>query len=159
MQDLDYDFSQDNGRIFSCIGITEIDPDVFTVVAGDFDMDTFSATPGSFGVWKLDLNDYHQNSDPMFDCPQNQKSSPAVTKVVNLLEAKTLGASTLFTRRESWYLLLFDSPEGIIWRLDLKTGEYNPALSDDSISPVPNGPVMGVNGIKVFDQYLYYASH
>jgi sugar lactone lactonase YvrE len=78
--------------------------------------------------------------------------------VVDLPEAKALGASTLFTSRESWYLLISDSPEGIIWRLDLKTGEYNPALSDDSMSPAPNGPAMGVNGIKVFNRYLYYAS-
>jgi sugar lactone lactonase YvrE len=94
----------------------------------------------------------------MFDCPLKQKSSPTVTKVVDLPEAKALGASTLFTSRESWYLLISDSPEGIIWRLDLKSGEYNPALSDDSMSPAPNGPAMGVNGIKIFDRYLYYAS-
>lgn len=155
---LTYDFSEESTKISSCFGITEIEYDVFTVVAGQFDVETFSATPGSFGIWKLDFTVDHENADSNFDCRLKQTSTPTVTKIVEIPQAKALGASTLFASKKSRYLLLSDSPEGIIWKLDLKTGKYSPTLSDGSMLPVPNGPAMGVNGIKVFDGYLYYAS-
>lgn len=119
-----YDFSRESTKISSCFGIfTEIDHDVFTVVAGDFDVNNFSPTPGSFSVWELDFSVYHQDDDFIFDWRPKQTPPPAVTRVVDLPEAKALGASTLFTSRKSWYLLISDSPEGVIWRLDLETGE------------------------------------
>lgn len=156
---LAYNFSPDSANISSCFGITEIDYDVFAVVTGEFDVRTFAATPGSFGVWKLDFTAQHdEDNDSFYYWQMKQRSTPTVSKVVDIPEAKALGASTLFESGDSRFLLVSDSPEGIIWRLDLKTGEYNPILSDESMLPGPNKPAMGVNGIQVYDGYLYYAS-
>lgn len=155
-----YNFSGDNATISSCFGITEIDYDVFAVVAGEFDVKTFQATPGSFSIWKLDFTVQHkEDHDTLLDGRFKRTFTPTVSKVAEIPEAKALGASTLFRNRESRYLLVSDSPEGMIWKIDLKTGYYNiPTLSDESMLPAPNGPPMGVNGIHIFDGYLYYAS-
>jgi hypothetical protein len=135
------------------------------VIAGEFDVNKFAATPGSFSVWKLDFTVQHnEHYDPFFDWKtkrnggDKQKSGPAVSKIVDIPKAKALGASTLLKSRDSRFLLISDSSEGMIWGLDLETGEYHPTLSHGSMLPAPNGPAMGVNGIQVHDGYLYYAS-
>ncbi|KAJ5369351.1 uncharacterized protein N7496_009111 [Penicillium cataractarum] len=151
-----FDFRGEDAGISSCFGITEVTKDVFTVVTGGFDVKTFSAVPGSFSVWKIDFTSQHHN-ETISDCQGTQRV-PTVTRLVDIVEAKALGASTLFRSRVSSYLLLSESPRGIIWKLDLRTSRYSPALSEESMLPITGGPAMGVNGIKVFDRYLYYAS-
>ncbi|KAF9895310.1 hypothetical protein FE257_000214 [Aspergillus nanangensis] len=162
-----HSFAGGSSEITSCFGITKISPNVFTVVAGKFDLSKFAAQKGSFGIWKFDFSPrddttatkgitwlYQQQRDK----EKNLNSAPVVTKIADIPEAVALGASTLFKTRTSRFLLISDSPEGIIWKLDLDTGKHAIAFKDDSMLPVPNGPPMGVNGIKVYNGYLYYVN-
>lgn len=134
-----HDFSHDNTTLTSCFGMVEIDKDVFAVVAGALDVRAFSSTPGSFGLWKMDFS---------------KGENATVSKLLALPEAKALSAAT----KHDNLILIADSPEGAIWRVNLETNEYKMVISDDSMLPVKGGPPMGVNGIKVQDDYLYYAS-
>lgn len=134
-----HDFSHDNTTITSCFGMTEIDEDVFAVVAGALDIKSFSSTPGSFALWKLDFS---------------KGTNATVSKLLALPEAQALSAVT----KHGNLLLIADSPEGAIWRVNLETSEYKKVISDKSMLPVEGGPPMGVNGIQVQDGYLYYAS-
>lgn len=134
-----HDFSHDNSTITSCFGIVEIYRDVFVVVAGSFDIKSFSSTPGSFALWKLDLSNGPEGS---------------VSKFLAIPEAQALGAVTKFDN----LLLIADSPEGAIWRVDLATSEYKKVISHESMLPAPDAPPMGVNGLQVQHDYLYYAS-
>jgi hypothetical protein len=151
-----FNFRNKDAGISSCFGITEVAKDIFTVVTGEFDVGTFSATPGSFSVWKIDFTCQHH--DETISDWQGTQRVPTVTRMVDILEAKALGASTLFRSGVSSYLLLSESPRGTIWKVDLRTSRYSPALSEESMLPITSGPTMGVNGIKVFEGYLYYAS-
>lgn len=135
-----HDFSFDNSNITSCFGIAEVHPgsDTFAVVTGTFDASSFSSTPGSFALWKLDLSGRR----------------PTVSPLAAIPEAKALGALTKYAN----LLLIADSPDGAIWRVSLRTGEYAKAIEHESMLPAPNAPPMGVNGIKVQHGFLYYAS-
>ncbi|EAW13660.1 uncharacterized protein ACLA_043800 [Aspergillus clavatus NRRL 1] len=161
-----YSFATDNPEITACFGITEINNDVFAVVAGTFDLKTFSAEPGSYSVWELDFN-ADNNYDLLEVTPDmwrdgkldlNTNVPTSVQKIVGIPEAKALGASTLYKTRENRYLLISDSPEGKIWRLDLDSLEYEVVLEDESMLPAPKAPPMGLNGIHVHDGYVYYVS-
>lgn len=134
-----HDFSHDNATITSCFGMAEIDEDVFAVVAGALDIKSFSSTPGSFALWKLDFSN---------------SSNATVSKLLALPEAQALSAVT----KHGNLLLIADSPEGAIWRVNLENNQYKKVISDKSMLPAKGGPPMGVNGIQVQDGYLYYAS-
>lgn len=161
----EHEESSDTTAVF---GITEIEHDVFAVVAGKFELKTFTAQQGSFAVWRLDFNDdgnYDVLEIPADMCDEgfslSKKTPSAVSKIVDIPEAKALGASTLYRpgrEAEARYLLIADSPEGMIWRVDLDSGEYSVALQDESMLPAANAPPMGVNGIHVVGEYLHYVS-
>ncbi len=53
-------------------------------------------------------------------------------------------------------VLISDSVEGKIWRVDTSQGKIELAWQDPSLGPGDTG--FGVNGIKIFHGYLYYAS-
>jgi hypothetical protein len=167
---LAYSFADQNSdsEITAGFGITEIEHDVFAVVAGNFAFKTFTAQAGSFGVWRLDFND--DGNYDVLEIPCDMRSDgdagfmtrntpSSVSKIVDIPEAKALGASTLYRpSHETRYLLIADSPEGMIWRVDLDSGEYGVAMQDESMLPAPGGPPMGVNGIHVVGEYLHYVS-
>ena len=131
-----HDFGHDNSTITGCFGIVEVEPDIFVVVTGGIDIKSFSFKDGTFSLWMVDFN------------------AATVSQLLAIPEAKALSAVTKFGN----LLLLADSPEGAVWRVDLQTGEYAKAIVHESMLPVPNGPPMGINGIKVLNGYLYYAS-
>lgn len=131
-----HDFSHDNTTLTGCFGIVEVQPDIFVVVTGGIDIRSFSFKHGSFSLWTVDFN------------------AATVSPLLAIPEAKALSAVTKFGN----LLLIADSPDGAVWRVDLQTGEYAKAIVHESMLPVPNGPPMGINGIKVLNGYLYYAS-
>ncbi|ODM18969.1 hypothetical protein SI65_05586 [Aspergillus cristatus] len=135
-----HDFSYDNSTITSCFGIAEVHPgsDIFAVVTGSFDASSFSSIPGSFEIWKLDVSG----------------REPTVSPLVAIPEAKALSAVIKYGD----LLLIADSPDGAIWRVNLRTNEYAKAIEHESMLPAPNAPPMGVNGIRVQNGFLYYAS-
>lgn len=163
---LAYSFASQDSGITAVFGITEIEHDVFAVVAGKFELKTFTAQQASFAVWRLDFND--DGNYDVLEIPADmrdegfslsKKTPSEVSKIVDIPEAKALGASTLYRpSRDARYLLIADSPEGMIWRVDLDSEEYDVALQDESMLPAPNAPPMGVNGIHVVGEYLHYVS-
>ncbi|KAH7012345.1 hypothetical protein B0J12DRAFT_778574 [Macrophomina phaseolina] len=131
-----YSFPNANGLL----GITEICPDVFAVVAGVLSLSTATATPGSFVIWKVDL----------------KHRKPIVTLTKAIPEALFLNGVTTFDAKLG-IVLIADSVKGAIWRLNTKTGAYSIALSDPTMLPAPGQPI-GVNGVKVFNRHVYYTS-
>ncbi|KAJ4012281.1 hypothetical protein NW752_007954 [Fusarium irregulare] len=52
-----------------------------------------------------------------------------------------------------------DSVRGEILRIDTTTGHIDVAIKHDQLAPIPNGPFgMGVNGIKILGDYLYFTN-
>ncbi|EKG15095.1 Six-bladed beta-propeller TolB-like protein [Macrophomina phaseolina MS6] len=122
----------------SVFGISEVSTDVFTVVTGNFSLSTFASTDESFGVWQIDLSG----------------SEPAVSHVAQLSEAKFLNGMTTLNSQS---VLVSDSTAGVVYRVDVQTGNYTVVLEDDSMKPPSDASIpIGVNGIRLFNGYLYY---
>lgn len=123
-----HDFSHDNATITSCFGIAEVDTDVSAVVTGSLGLEKFSSTPGSYALWRVGFNN-STGTDPV----------AAVSSLLAIPEAEALSALTIYGD----LLLIADSPEAAIWKVDLHTQEYTKVISDESMLPAPNAPPLG----------------
>lgn len=125
-------------------GIAEIQPDVFAVLAGNWSLETFSTTPGSWSVWKVDFR-------------HSTKNYPSVTKIVDLTKASFPNGMTILAPG-SQYLLIADSVLGVVWRLNYLTSRYETILESPLMQPPPGPIVLGINGIHVFNSFAYFTN-
>ncbi|KAJ5462641.1 hypothetical protein N7475_007585 [Penicillium sp. IBT 31633x] len=110
-------------------GVTELSPDVFAVI-----------TPNI--VWKIDLNNGMQHTP---------------TRIVTLPAGNLNGIDLLNADRAT--VAISDSQAGLIWYLNTVTGDYNVLLRDETTAANTNaGPLLGANGLKVHDGYVYYTN-
>ncbi|KAJ9655171.1 hypothetical protein H2201_008868 [Coniosporium apollinis] len=123
-------------------GITEVTPDVFAVVVGNYSLATGTVTPRSFSVWEVDLRSHE----------------PAISKIADLPEAALLNGMTTLSSRKGT-ILISDSGLGVVWRLNTRTGEYAVVLDDKTTRPVPGAELqIGINGIRRLRDYLYFVN-
>lgn len=128
-------------NVTSVLGIDEITKDVFAVVVGNFSSPGYHE-PGSFSLWSIDLN----------------RAKPIVKLITALPEAIALnGLATLKANeaRDKPMVLIADSVDGVIWRVDPRTRAYtriydSPLLANVTLTG------MGVNGIRTFGKKLYF---
>ncbi|KAL6856314.1 quino protein amine dehydrogenase beta chain-like protein [Trichoderma novae-zelandiae] len=126
---------------FGLLGIAEVSPDVFTLNAGNFSVETGPA-PGSWAIWQVAFH----------------RDQPAVSKVVDIPEALLLnGMTTLETTPNT--VLSADSTLGVIYSVNTHTKSYKVVLEDDSFKPAAGAELpIGVNGIRYRDHYVYYTN-
>lgn len=135
----------------SCFGIDEIDDDVFAVVVGNFSTKTYVPTAGSFSLEKLDFTTSDKDTDRAL-------KGPAASRIAALPEAQALNGMASFTKGSD-LVLIADSPKGVAWKVNTKTGDYSIALNDTTMLPAEGQALpLGVNGLKVLDGYVYYSS-
>lgn len=126
----------------SLLGITEIAHDVYAVVAGNFSLSTIKSTPGSYAVWTIDVSD--------------KNKEPKATFLAPIPGGEFLDGMIPFGKD---LLLIADAAKGVIWRLNLRTGESSQALSHPSMLPADGQPIpVGVNGLKIRENYIYFTS-
>jgi hypothetical protein len=126
-------------------GIAEIQPDVFAVVAGNWSLETFSTTPGSWSVWKVDFTHKDRNN------------LPAISKIADVTKASFLNGMTLL-EPGSPFLLIADSVLGVVWRLNFLTSEYEIILESPLMQPPPGPILLGINGIHIFGSSVYFTN-
>ncbi|KAM3445420.1 hypothetical protein NHJ13734_000547 [Beauveria thailandica] len=124
------------------LGIIEVGPEVFTVVAGNFTRQT-GPEPETWAVWKADFSGGEEAH---------------VSKVADIPEAVFLdGMVTLDP--EAGTVLVGDAAEGVIFRLNTNTGEYALVQRDESFRPPADAALpVGLNGIRISENYLYYVN-
>lgn len=129
----------------SLTGIVELQNDVFYVVTGIFSRDTLESTKGSFSVWKVDF------------CHPDREDEPEVTKVTDIPDAAFLNGMTVLDHNAG-LLLISDSMAGVVWRLNVETGEATIVLDDPlmKIPPGRHGFAVGINGIQVRSNALFF---
>ncbi|KAL2782999.1 hypothetical protein BJX66DRAFT_319326 [Aspergillus keveii] len=121
-------------------GITEVSPDVFALVVGNYSVHELKGIQGSFGIWKLDLT----------------SGTPVVSKITSIPEGQPLNGMT--TASEN-VVLVADSPVGIVYSVNINTGAYQVAIQDTQFQPPPGSPFpLGVNGIHRRDGTLYFTN-
>lgn len=124
-------------------GVAQIGHDEYAVISGYYDgADT---PPGKNIVWKVQVggSGHHQS---------------AVTKIAAFPEALFLNDIEPLDTHSGLYLLS-DSAGGSVWRLDVNSGETARVIEDETMKPV-SGAILpiGINGIALRDDYLYYVN-
>ncbi|MCJ1264524.1 hypothetical protein MMC22_004396 [Lobaria immixta] len=123
----------------STLGIVEAAPDVFIVVVGKYSL----ARARSFSVWSIDLNNYHEN--------------PIVNKITAIPEAEALNGM-ITIKRSPDLVLIADSFLGVIWRVNIKTGNYSKAIEHVFLTSCNSESPFGINGIQTYDEKIYFSN-
>ncbi|KAJ6185189.1 hypothetical protein N7519_006490 [Penicillium mononematosum] len=111
-------------------GITELTPDVYAVIASNH-------------VWKVQLD----NTD-----------GEAMVTPINTIPIGSLNGIAVLNRAAG-LVAIADSQLGLVWRLDTNSGNYSAILKDETMAPNTDiGPLLGVNGVKVLGDYVYYVN-
>lgn len=85
------------------------------MIKGSGSTATGSPQPGSFGIWKVDFTSTNINAD----------GSAHVSKIADIPEAGILDGLTL-VQEGCEFVLAADSVLGLVWRINVQTGEYVP---------------------------------
>ncbi|KAI0143623.1 hypothetical protein GGR57DRAFT_483426 [Xylariaceae sp. FL1272] len=120
------------------VGIAEPEPDLF-VVAGY----GVAANGTTAPVWTVDL--------------RAGGVEPEVQLVRKLENAGVLNGITAVPGVTD-AVLVADSKKGLIWRVDLKTGNYEVGVEVEEMKPGSGASSVGVNGVHVRDGYLYWTN-
>lgn len=122
----------------SVLGITEYEPDVFAIAVGSTTPDN-QPVEGTFGIWRIDL------------------ANKGVSKIT---DTPSLGLLNGMAALNKDTILVADSWRGNIVKLDVKTKKYGVVLEDASLKSNFSAPSLplGVNGLRLHGDYLYYSN-
>ncbi|KAL2687967.1 hypothetical protein Neosp_005537 [[Neocosmospora] mangrovei] len=128
-------------------GITETEKDVFYVsstnLTGDY---------GTNAIWKLDLRYFQLRAS-------GEIQRPAVLSLVaNIPDARLLNGMTLLNNVNHKHILVSDSTAGTIIKVNVDTGKYTTLIQSPVLSPTATGLGIGVNGIRTYDDRLYFVN-
>lgn len=123
-------------------GIVQLDPDTVAVIAGNLSAYTLDSTPGSYSVFLLALSRQRP--------PRIVSSFPIPGG--NLLD----GMTTL--PHSPQHLLIADGTLGVVWRLNVRTGAVDQAISNPLFTKNAGNPVPALNGVRALGQYLYFSN-
>ncbi|KAL7912431.1 hypothetical protein GGI35DRAFT_491041 [Trichoderma velutinum] len=114
-------------------GIAKYQTDKFAVLTGNFSLETGDLGIGSWAVWSVDLNEVNISAQTK---ERALSASPKVTKIADM-SAQTL--------------LIGDINAGVIYRLDIGSGDFEIVVNDTFTAPVPTPPfpISGVDGLHV----------
>lgn len=125
-------------------GIAELQHDIFYVISGNYS-ETVGTGPGTYVLWKVDLN---------------HGPTPAVSILTGIPEASLLNGVVAINGTDAGDILLVsDSNIGVVWKVDVNTAKYEiiydyPEMKHPANSSLP----IGINGIKVRDNYVYWTN-
>ena len=125
----------------SCLGIAEVEHNIFAIVVGNYTTATFEGVQGSFSIWSLDITD---PGDP-------------VTRLVTAIpEAEALNGMTA-VEGSPGLILVADSSLGVAWGVNVTSGAYTQAIQDPLFAKTADFP-LGINGLHALDGTLYFTN-
>jgi hypothetical protein len=129
-----------NGSFTGLTGITEVQPDFFAILSGNFSTTTGALGIGSWGVWTVDFR----------DCGDGPPVAKFIKQVPN--SGFFLGAARL----DSSNIFIADGGQGILYKFNVFTGDYTIVSQDISMSK--NGGLAGIHGVNYVAPYVYYSN-
>lgn len=141
-------------NITSTNGIAEGKPDVFYVASGDISIKSpQSTTPSSYSITEIDVRGVSVLPNGTLT------KKPAAKRVASLPEAALLNG-VAFADPTSDNLLVADSFRGLIWNVNVSSGDVGITLNDTTTrGPSTTGSgVTGINGIKVHNGTVYWTN-
>ncbi|MCJ1401532.1 hypothetical protein MMC11_004747 [Xylographa trunciseda] len=132
-------------------GIAELAPDVFYIVTGNFTISDLEGTPGTYSVWEVDMNTFSGGENGTIVTPAT------VNKITDIPGALTANGVIALSKYEN-ALLVADSKLGAVWKVDVKTKVCEVVIKDPLMNASSDPSSLGVNGIKIFDGFLYFTN-
>jgi len=129
------------------LGIAELQRDLFYVVSSNL-----TGTACSNAVWEIDLRNF--TITPSGD-PSHQVQASLVKE---LCTARQLNGLTTLSTNDTSNLLISDSANGTVYKLNVKTGDFDVVLAEPEFDPLDTGINVGINGIHVHNGALYFTS-
>jgi hypothetical protein len=127
-------------NVTGMLGITETGLDQYAIIGSQIQLATVSVAPGSNKVFPLTF----------------QGPTPLWGDAISIGSAQFLNGMATFNAQSS-IVLLADSGAGVLYKLDLRSGAYSIAIDDPTMKKVGSSPI-GINGVKVLRNYVYYTS-
>ena len=119
--------------VTSVFGIAEVECDLFAVALGNWSYER-QVQPGTWSIWTVDLR---------------RGNEIKAKKVTDIPEAYYLEGMTALPSSPGT-ILSAESALGLIYRVNIITGDYSVAIENDALKPVKNAIVpLGVNGIHI----------
>jgi hypothetical protein len=110
-------------------GITELSPDTYAVISSN-------------SVWKIDLNSH---DDP-----------PKAVQIAKIPAGFLNGIGQLDDGRA---VAISDSQLGLVWYLNIQTGDYHVLHRHETMDANSDlGMLIGINGLKVMHDHMYYTN-
>jgi hypothetical protein len=123
------------------LGMTEMQHSVFAVAVGTVTPSNTPVIP-SFSIWSIDF-----------------RWTSSAAKVKKIADIPNVAMVNGMASLNSHTLLLADSWTGNIVSFDTKTGKTNIVLEHPTLLPNFNASLpLGINGLKVHGEYVYYTS-
>ncbi|KAK5175735.1 uncharacterized protein LTR77_000874 [Saxophila tyrrhenica] len=127
------------------LGIAEIENDIFVAVTATIDLATNMAKNGSAKIWRVDM------------CAWSLGAPNPISLISNLPEVGLPdGVTPLPT--DPGVVLVADADKGLIWRVSTTTGAHTIAISDPAFKYTSPLVPIGVNGLKILDDELYFTN-
>lgn len=130
----------------SVAGITELGSDIFYAVVGNFSTAAITTGPGSYSVWRIDLNGFVPGG-----------KSPPATLIADFPESIFFNGMTSLCPTSD-LLLIADSRGGDIWSVNVNTGDIEIVTTDTLMEPEATGEDIGINGVKVKNGAVYFTN-
>ncbi|KAK7721213.1 hypothetical protein SLS64_001509 [Diaporthe eres] len=129
------------------LGIAELEEDVFYVVGSNL-----TSTEDSNGVWRVDIRDFRAAQNGTVIQPA---STSLVTRIPSALQ---LNGMARLASNDTKNLLISDSSQGNVIRLNIDTKAVEMVIEEPEMAPLTTGLSIGVNGIRIRDNKLYFVS-
>ncbi|CAI6094986.1 unnamed protein product [Clonostachys chloroleuca] len=135
-------------QISAAAGITEIGKDIFAITGAEYSSE-IGFTPGSIQMIRADFSKdrcgAHKNT-----------TAPSTDLILRGGDVGPLNGLVTLPWHPN-FVLGADSTKGLVWRVDTTSGEAEVIIEDELLTPGPVGPFdFGVNGLKIFGDYLYF---
>jgi hypothetical protein len=133
-------------EVLALTGIIEIKEDIFYVGGGNFNLSTFSNEHGSYKIWEIDMTGFTKGF------------KPPIKQVAHLTDAGLANGFELLSK-DAGNILVADSEVGAVWKVNVNDGAVEKVITLDEMKPPPPPAMqMGINGLGVRDNYLYWSN-
>ena len=129
-----------------CLGIVETLHNSFAIVTGNFSFEGPKSTPGSYTVWSVNMG-----------LSRLKAQVATIQKIADTEQADFINGISYLGQDQN-ALLLADSTLGLVFRLDHETAKVQVAIDDPLMKKCSPTVLEGINGMKVFNGYLYFTN-
>ncbi|KAL8994976.1 MAG: hypothetical protein Q9169_005195 [Polycauliona sp. 2 TL-2023] len=122
------------------VGIAELGQDIFYVIAGNVSVKTGSTVAGAWDIYRVDMG----------------PTPPRITLTSHFPNAVLLHGMDVLDAKAG-LLAVGDAAAGVLYRLNVNTGVNTIVIDDPSFKPPP-GQLIGIDGLKIRDNTLYFSN-